>query len=116
MNGESEKQRLPKDYVKRAGEKQQSWFNRLSLIGGSIIVAIIVYYFQKMDVKFDEIDATISKADINTKAIEKTSRVTHNRISKNHEKLEIVSELSVRADVRSRINERRIDIMEIKRR
>ncbi len=107
--------RDPSQYVKRKGEKQQSWINRLGVIGGAIAVAIVVYYFQKMDAKFDEIDDTISKADINTKAIAKTSRVTHNRISGNHEKLEIVSELSVRADERSRINERRIEIMEIRR-
>ncbi len=107
---QSDRAKNPQSWQPRKSESKQKAIN----ITGSIIVGLTLLAIGGAIKMINDLKATVNKADINTKAIEKTSRVTHNRITKNHEKLEEVCEMAIRADERSVLNNRRIDIMEIR--
>ncbi len=73
-------------------------------IVGSIIVGLSIFAIGGLVKMILDVKATVNKADINAKTITKNSRVLHNRISDNHEKLERVSEMAIGADCLSRLN------------
>ena len=90
---------------RRKGDSRQKAIN----ITGSIIVGLSILAIGGTIKMIFDLKSTVNKADINTKAIEKNSRILHGRISDNHEKLEKISEMAIKADTLSKIN--RVDIL-----
>lgn len=73
-------------------------------IVGSIVVGLSMLAIGGSIKMIFDLKATVNKADVNTKSIDKNSKVLHGRITSNHEKIEEIYELSIRADERSRLN------------
>lgn len=67
-------------------------------IVGSIIAGISILAIAGMVKMILDLKSTVNKADVNTAAIERNNKVLHRRITANHEKLEEVQEMAVRAD------------------
>ncbi len=114
-------ERKPENYKIRKSEKQQTWINRFGVVGGAIVVGIVIYYFEKVDSKFEEMDDTIAISAVNADKIKERvgqdagrNKTLHNRIEKNEDCLVEILRLLSAVNERSERNERAIEIWEIK--